>query len=70
VAKNIPVDYYLTIKKSTLSVFVGMHLQLQPFYATPPNNRARVGLREFTLLKCIGVGGFSRVYLVRKKDNG
>jgi serum/glucocorticoid-regulated kinase 2 len=29
-----------------------------------------VCLKDFTLVKCIGVGGFSRVYLVRKRDNG
>jgi serum/glucocorticoid-regulated kinase 2 len=29
-----------------------------------------VSLFDFALVKCIGVGGFSRVYLARKKDNG
>ena len=29
-----------------------------------------MGIKDFILLKCIGVGGFSRVYLVKKKDNG
>ena len=46
-----------------------MHLQLTPFYKCPSTNK-KVGLKDFTLLKCIGVGGFSRVYLVRKRDNG
>ena len=27
-------------------------------------------MKDFILLKCIGVGGFSRVYMVRKRDTG
>ena len=30
----------------------------------------KVGLKDFIFLKNIGVGGFSLVYLVRKKDTG
>jgi len=30
----------------------------------------KVGLKDFVFLKNIGVGGFSLVYLVRKKDTG
>lgn len=33
-------------------------------------NFRRVTLKDFIFLKCIGVGGFSRVYLVRKKSTG
>jgi hypothetical protein len=29
------------------------------------SNSKRVGLKDFHFVKCIGVGGFSRVYLVR-----
>jgi serum/glucocorticoid-regulated kinase 2 len=32
--------------------------------------RGRVSLKDFIFVKCIGVGGFSRVYLVKKKSNG
>lgn len=35
---------------------------------TPPE--PKVGLKDFVFLKNIGVGGFSLVYLVRKKDTG
>ncbi|CAD8045285.1 unnamed protein product [Paramecium primaurelia] len=69
VSKNIPYDYYLTIPDLTLDVFKGITLQLQPLY-TQPITTKRVGLKDFTLVKCIGVGGFSRVYMVRKRDNG
>ncbi|CAD8051545.1 unnamed protein product [Paramecium primaurelia] len=69
ISKNIPYDYYLTISGQKLDVFKGKTLQVQPFYSQPITTK-RVGLKDFTLVKCIGVGGFSRVYMVRKRDNG
>ncbi len=30
----------------------------------------RVTLKDFIFIKCIGAGGFSRVFLTRKKDTG
>jgi serum/glucocorticoid-regulated kinase 2 len=46
-----------------------INLKLEPFYSI---QRADVPLtlNDFQLLKCIGVGGFSRVYLVRRLDSG
>lgn len=29
-----------------------------------------LGIDAYTILKCIGVGGFSKVYLVRDKNDG
>ncbi|CAD8062320.1 unnamed protein product [Paramecium sonneborni] len=69
VSKNIPYDYYLTLNNLTMQVFKGITLQIQPYYSQSIQTK-RVGLKDFTLIKCIGVGGFSRVYMVRKKDNG
>ncbi|CAD8064317.1 unnamed protein product [Paramecium primaurelia] len=69
VQKNVPYDYYLSLPNLSLNVFQGITLQLQPLIAQPPSGK-RVTLKDFTLVKCIGVGGFSRVYLVRKRDNG
>lgn len=37
-------------------------LQFQP--------EAKVGLKDFVFIKNIGIGGFSLVYLVKKKDTG
>ena len=34
----------------------------------PPSYQ--LNLRDFNLIKCIGLGGFSRVYLITKKDTG
>ncbi|CAD8095638.1 unnamed protein product [Paramecium primaurelia] len=67
--KNIPYDYYLNMHNLPLNVFQGITLQLQPLISQPLHGK-KVSLRDFTLVKCIGVGGFSRVYLVRKRDNG
>ncbi|CAD8148565.1 unnamed protein product [Paramecium pentaurelia] len=69
VSKNIPYDYYLSLPEMPLNVFQGITLQLQPLYAQSQGTK-KVGLKDFILIKCIGVGGFSRVYLVKKKDNG
>ncbi len=35
-----------------------------------PNKSKQVCVNDFQLLKVIGRGGFSKVYLVRKKDSG
>ncbi|CAD8051183.1 unnamed protein product [Paramecium sonneborni] len=69
VQKKVPLDYYLSLPDLSLSVFQGITLSLQPLYSQPQITK-KVGLKDFELIKCIGVGGFSRVYLVRKKDNG
>ncbi|CAK55725.1 unnamed protein product (macronuclear) [Paramecium tetraurelia] len=69
VNKNIPFDYYLSLPDLPLNIFQGITLQLQPLYSQLQETH-RVGLKDFNLIKCIGVGGFSRVYLVKKKDNG
>ena len=33
------------------------------------NGKKKVSLESFKIIKCIGIGGFSRVYLVEKNDN-
>ncbi|CAK72296.1 unnamed protein product (macronuclear) [Paramecium tetraurelia] len=69
IQKKVPFDYYLSLSDMSLTVFQGIKLSLQPMYSQPQTTK-KVGLKDFQLIKCIGVGGFSRVYLVRKKDNG
>ncbi|CAK64739.1 unnamed protein product (macronuclear) [Paramecium tetraurelia] len=68
VDKNLPVDYYLQQPNKSLEVFSGQTLNLQPFYGTP--QQSKITLKDFIFVKCIGVGGFSRVYMVKKKSNG
>ena len=50
-------------------VFKNQTLQLTP-YTYNTNENQRITLKDFIFLKCIGVGGFSRVYLVKKKSTG
>ncbi|CAD8134349.1 unnamed protein product [Paramecium octaurelia] len=69
IQKKVPFDYYLSLPDLSLSVFQGITLSLEPMYSQPQTTK-KVGLKDFQLIKCIGVGGFSRVYLVRKKDTG
>ncbi|CAD8122272.1 unnamed protein product [Paramecium sonneborni] len=66
--KNLPIDYYLQQSTKSLDIFSGQTLNLQPFYGTPQTQR--ISLKDFIFVKCIGVGGFSRVYMVKKKSNG
>ncbi|CAD8101305.1 unnamed protein product [Paramecium primaurelia] len=68
VDKNLPVDYYLQQPDKSLEIFSGQTLNLQPFYGTP--QQSKITLKDFVFVKCIGVGGFSRVYMVKKKSNG
>ncbi|CAD8195624.1 unnamed protein product [Paramecium octaurelia] len=68
VDKNLPIDYYLQQANKSLEIFSGQTLNLQPFYGTP--QQSKITLKDFIFVKCIGVGGFSRVYMVKKKSNG
>ncbi|CAD8072433.1 unnamed protein product [Paramecium primaurelia] len=68
VDKNLPIDYYLQQPNKSLEIFSGQTLNLQPFYGT--SQQSKITLKDFIFVKCIGVGGFSRVYMVKKKSNG
>ncbi|CAD8173562.1 unnamed protein product [Paramecium octaurelia] len=67
--KNYNIDYYLSLEHHPLDVFKEQrHLKLEPFISKTVNTQ--LSIDDFEILKCIGVGGFSRVYLVRKRDSG
>ncbi|CAK82692.1 unnamed protein product (macronuclear) [Paramecium tetraurelia] len=63
---NIYLDYYLTTNMD-LAVLSNLTLSLKPLYGINQNG---INLDSFYFLQCIGIGGFSRVYLVRYKFNG
>ncbi|CAD8121453.1 unnamed protein product [Paramecium sonneborni] len=63
---NIHLDYYLTTNKE-LGLLNNQTLSLKPLYGIYQN---QISLDSFYFLQCIGIGGFSRVYLVRYKFNG
>ncbi|CAD8199617.1 unnamed protein product [Paramecium pentaurelia] len=66
--QNYNVDYYLSLDDKPLSVFnKGRTLKLIPIYYNETKSNS---FDDFILIKCIGVGGFSRVYLVKQKKNG
>lgn len=67
--KNISLSYYLTLKDRPLDPLFHKSLILEPFYSEPtetPDGSAekQVSLMHFHFIKCVGMGGFSRVYLV------
>ena len=48
-------------------------LHIQPLFdaetdLSKPLRYSDVSLNDFNVIRCIGLGGFSRVYLVQKKD--
>lgn len=58
------VDYWINRREERLQLVTqvcGEQLQLRPVFAVrPPRN---VNITDFELFRCIGVGGFSKVYL-------
>ncbi|CAD8121301.1 unnamed protein product [Paramecium sonneborni] len=62
---NILIDYYLTLEERPI-IWPELQLECQE----PVQGSQHVSLKDFQILKCIGAGGFSKVYLVRSKLNG
>ena len=66
--KHSQIDYYLTQLDMDLKPFD--HLFLEPQFCPPKASGVKVTLKDFLFIKNIGIGGFSLVYLVKKKDTG
>jgi len=64
---NYTLDYYLSQQTSKLTCFWGKTINLKPYYLTSQPN---IELGAFDIVKCIGSGGFSKVFLGRYKANG
>jgi len=67
----ITLDYWLSDPERSVSVLKDGTI-LKPFYGNPDCqiNKQKVTINDFHLLKLIGIGGTSKVYLARRKDNG
>jgi serine/threonine protein kinase len=67
---NESLDYYLTLYDRPLSTLPA-NLTLEAYFSRISDKQARkISPESFQLLKVIGRGGFSKVFLVRKKDSG
>ncbi|CAD8095504.1 unnamed protein product [Paramecium sonneborni] len=66
---SIPIDYYIAQPELQFNVFMNSGLKLEALFLQIQSEQ-KVCLKDFIFLKNIGVGGFSLVYLVRKKDTG
>lgn len=68
---DVFVDYWMGEPKQTLSIFTSNDietLKLRPlFYSV---SQKEVNLTDFVVYRCIGMGGFSRVYLGKCKRDG
>ncbi|CAK70461.1 unnamed protein product (macronuclear) [Paramecium tetraurelia] len=71
---SIPVDFILSKPDKPLSLLSGFPiqpLQIEPIIMNPNEPKAaRVTLKDFEFIRCIGMGGFSKVYMVREMHTG
>ncbi|EAR92910.2 Serine/Threonine kinase domain protein (macronuclear) [Tetrahymena thermophila SB210] len=70
--QDISTDFYLSQFERPLK-YVKDGQILKPYYADRSykfDDGNRITLKHFDVLKKIGLGGFSEVYLARRKDNG
>ncbi|CAD8068434.1 unnamed protein product [Paramecium sonneborni] len=71
---SIPVDYILSKIERPLSLLSNCPVQpliIEPFLNVEQElKQCKVSLKDFEFIRCIGVGGFSKVYLVREKKTG
>lgn len=64
---DILKDYYFQTNRP-ISVFKEQLLEIQPIWREQKPNPVK--LSDFEILKCVGTGGFSRVFLTRLKATG
>lgn len=67
IPQNIHLDYYLTLKNKSIEFLNGDSLILSPI---PRVVQEKVSLSSFEIVKCIGTGGFSKVFLCRFMETG
>jgi len=61
------MDILLSIGNINLDIFSTKNIKIRPFYGS---SQYMSGLKGYEIIRAIGSGGFSRVFLVRSKNNG
>jgi hypothetical protein len=64
VPTNLTYDFYLTQEDRDASFLNGQTVVLRPYYRS---EKKKIDMKCFDIIKCIGAGGFSKVFLVRFK---
>ena len=67
VPTNLAYDFYLSSGDRDASFFNGRRLTLAPYLRA---ERKKVDIRSFEIIKCIGAGGFSKVFLAKFREDG
>lgn len=64
---NLVYDYYLSQPECDIRFLNDKTITLRPYIGI---HIKRIDLRSFEVVRCIGAGGFSKVYLARFKQDG
>ncbi|KAM3129187.1 hypothetical protein pb186bvf_018742 [Paramecium bursaria] len=71
---SIPIDYILSKPDMHLNLLADspqQPLMIEPvLYPDNESKAPRQSLKDFEFIRCIGMGGFSKVYMVREKKTG
>jgi serum/glucocorticoid-regulated kinase 2 len=64
---DLSLDYYLTMPAAKLNIFLGKTIKLRGYMLA---HQRMVDIKSFDVVRAIGSGGFSKVFLVRFKGDG
>jgi serum/glucocorticoid-regulated kinase 2 len=68
------LDYILSLIDLPLSILEEFPIQpikIEPILEIKQSRMgSKLGLKDFDFIRCIGMGGFSKVYLVRERSSG
>ena len=67
---NLNLDYMMTQENLCAKFLNGKSVYLKPIRKVPVTSASKINLKNFDIVKPIGSGGFSKVYLCRFKEDG
>jgi hypothetical protein len=67
---NLKVDFLLMQGAAPVDILSGKTLNVEPFLGEPLRLQKKVNILNFKVLRCIGAGGFAKVFLVRSRLDG